>query len=211
MSQVTITSPRDWQEHDLSLAARLGMWIFLATEILFFGGIFCAYAVLRYLNPVGFGIGGHETEILYGALNTFVLATSAVTMTMAAKAADGADYRLIRIGLIATFALGVLFLALKGMEYHDDIVHHLVPGHHFALADPSAEMFWGFYWVLTGLHAIHMSVGLVIIGRAYWLTRQNLKLDELRRNLDVSSLYWHLVDCIWFVIFPVIYLAGRSG
>lgn len=211
MSHATVTDRGDWREHDLKLSAQFGMWVFLATEILFFGAIFCAYSVFRFLNPAGFGIGGHESEILYGSLNTLVLATSAVTMTIAAKAGDVADLPLVRIGLVATLALGLIFLALKGMEYSDDIAHHLVPGHHFALKDPSAELFWGFYWVLTGLHAIHMTVGLGVVGRAWWLTRRGLEPEALRRNLDVTSLYWHLVDCIWFVIYPVIYLAGRSG
>jgi cytochrome c oxidase subunit 3 len=113
--------------------------------------------------------------------------------------------------LTVTFALGLLFLAVKGLEYGDDISKHMVPGHRFALKDRAAEMFWGFYWLLTGLHAIHMTVGLGLLARLYWLTGTDIDGSALRRNLDAGSLYWHFVDAVWFVIYPTIYLAGRSG
>jgi cytochrome c oxidase subunit 3 len=211
MSETVSITQDAWEEPDRDLTAQLGMWVFLASEILFFGAIFCAYTVLRYLHPAGFVQGGHETDILYGGINTAILITSAATMTVAAKAADFDDLALVRIGLGITFALGVAFLGVKGLEYADDISKHLVPGRHFRLHDPAAAIFWGFYWVLTGLHAIHMSVGLGVLARAYWLTGRGLPADRLRRNLDVASLYWHLVDAIWIVIFPVLYLAGRAG
>ncbi len=211
MSEALITRDEDWRDPDKALTARLGMWVFLASEILFFGGIFCAYAVFRHLNPDGFGIGSHETDILYGALNTLILATSAVTMTVAAKAGDVDARGLVRIMLAVTFLLGLLFLAVKGLEYADDISKHMVPNRHFALKNPAAEMFWAFYWLLTGLHAVHLTVGLAVIGRLYWLAGRDGDGAHLRRNLDTGSLYWHLVDAIWFVIYPTIYLAGRSG
>lgn len=211
MSEVQFTRAEDWREPDKALAARFGMWAFLSTEMLFFGGIFCAYAVFRHLNPVGFGIGGHETDIFYGAINTLILATSAATMTVAANAADVGARRLLRVMIGVTMFLGLCFLAVKGLEYADDISKHMVPHHHFRLKEPSAEMFWAFYWLLTGLHAIHLTIGLGVLTRLMWLAGRDYDLEHLKRNVDTGSLYWHLVDVMWFVIYPAIYLAGRSG
>lgn len=211
MSDALITTEQDWKEGDKALAARFGMWLFLSTEMLFFGGLFCAYAVFRHLNPQGFAIGGEETEILYGSLNTILLATSACTMTVAAKAGDLNARHTVRVFLGLTLALGIGFVLLKGLEYRADISDHLVPHHHFSLKNDAAEMFWAFYWLLTGLHAIHLTIGLVLVGRLYWLAGTEVGLEKLKRNLDTGSLYWHLVDAMWFVIYPTIYLCGRSG
>lgn len=211
MSEALITTEEDWGEGDKAQATRFGIWVFLATEMMFFGGFFLAYAVMRHLNPVGFGIGGEETEIFYGSLNTVVLATSACTMTIALKAGDLAGWHMVRIFLGITFALGILFVILKGLEYWGDLKDHLMPGHHFKLHNDAAEMFWGFYWLLTGLHAIHLTIGLGVVGRLWLLVGSDMEEEKLKRNLEVGSLYWHLVDAIWFIIYPTIYLCGRSG
>lgn len=211
MSDALMTTEEDWGEGDKSFATRFGIWLFLSTEVLFFGGFFCAYAVFRHLNPVGFGIGGEETEILFGSLNTVVLATSACTMTVALKAGDIEAWDTVKRFLAFTFALGVCFVILKGLEYWGDLRDHLMPGHHFRLKNDAAAMFWGFYWLLTGLHAIHLTIGLGIVARLYLMLHKDMDVEAFRRNLDVGSLYWHLVDAIWFVIYPTLYLCGRSG
>jgi len=190
-------------------AATLGIWVFLASEALFFSGAILGYAFSRYLHAHGFLAAARETNVWFGTVNTIVLLTSSFAMAMAAQAGDARLRRLSLVSLAAAVMLGLSFLILKGFEYREDIEKHLAPGAKFALELQGAALFFSFYWVLTGVHAVHLTVGVVLIAR--------LLLEASRRELPLSSpeiqvtaLYWHLVDIIWIILYPLLYLAGRA-
>jgi len=190
--------------------ATFGVWVFLASELLFFGALLLLYTVYRTLHPEAFITAGRETDIWYGTVNTAVLMTSSLTMAVAAQAAEGDLRRLALWCLGATMALGLLFLSLKGFEYAEDIEKNLVPGNHFALKEPAAQIFFALYWIMTAIHAIHLTIGLGLVGRL--LIAGALRRVQLRENpqVEVTALYWHLVDIIWIILYPLIYLMGRS-
>jgi cytochrome c oxidase subunit 3 len=192
-------------------AGKFGIWIFLASEVLFFGALLLTYSVYRAANVHAFAEAGRETNIVYGTLNTAILLTSSLTMAMASQAASAAaGFRRLIIGcLAATASLGVAFLVVKGFEYHEDIEKHLVPGVHFGLTDSASQLFFGLYWLITGIHAIHLTIGIVMVSRLAilgWLRRA--PLDD-NPELEVTGLYWHLVDIVWIFLYPLIYLPGR--
>jgi cytochrome c oxidase subunit 3 len=190
-------------------AATIGMWLFLMSEMLFFGAVFMAFSFTRALNVAAFEAGAHETEIVYGASNTVVLVTSSLTITLAVRAAGAENPRLAARLLAATAALGFAFLVVKGFEYRSDLEHHLYPGRDFHLGQTAAEIFWAFYWIMTGVHAVHLAIGVGLVSRLTWLVRGN-RLSLRSPQLEVTSLYWHLVDAFWIVLFPVLYIAGRG-
>ncbi len=190
-------------------AATFGMWLFLMSEMLFFGAVFMAFSFSRTLDVSAFERAARETVLWYGASNTLVLVTSSLTITLAVRAAGLANRSLTTRLLGATAMLGVAFLIIKGLEYHDDLEHHLYPGAHFELGQNAAEIFWSFYWVMTGIHAIHLGVGIGLVTRLAWLVRRD-RLSFGSPQLEVTSLYWHLVDAFWVVLFPVLYVAGRG-
>lgn len=190
--------------------ATFGIWVFLASELLFFGSLLLLYTAYRVANPDAFIAAGRETDLWYGTVNTAVLMTSSLTMAVAAKAAE-ADMRRLTIWCLgATVALGLMFLVFKGFEYAEDIRKDLVPGVDFALKEPAAQIFFALYWIMTAIHAIHLSVGLGLVGRLAIFGA--LRRVQLRENpeVEVTALYWHLVDVIWIILYPLIYLMGRS-
>jgi cytochrome c oxidase subunit III len=188
--------------------AAFGIWVFLATEMLFFGGLFLMYAVYRTLHPEAFHLASHETDILYGTTNTFILLTSSLIITMAERAAAGEQRRLAVTCLLATAALGMAFLAVKGFEYREDIAKGLLPVPAFPLHPPSTQLFWGLYWVMTGVHAIHLAIGVgVVLVLATLIGRRVVPLRTPAS--EVVSLYWHFVDVVWVTLFALIYLPGR--
>lgn len=189
-------------------AAVFGMWLFLASEILFFGAVFLAYAFTRARHPVAFVEGVRHTELAYGAANTAVLLTSSLTATLGVRAAEARARRLAALCLWVTVALGAAFLAAKGLEYRDDIAERLVPGPDFALS-AQAQLFFGFYWAMTGIHALHLLAGMGLIARVAWLVGRR-RLDGASPQVEAASLFWHLVDAYWMVLFPLLYLAGRA-
>jgi cytochrome c oxidase subunit 3 len=171
------------------------------------------YTVCRLDNPAGFDAAGRETNIWYGTINTAILLTSSFTMAVAAQAAAEGERlrRLILSCLTLTALFGLAFLVVKGFEYREDIDKHLVPGLHFALHQRGAELFYGLYWLVTGVHAIHLTIGIVLVGRLVLLgARRRLQLD-FNPEIEVTALYWHLVDIIWIFLYPLIYLPGRSS
>ena len=190
-------------------AAALGMWLFLMSEMLFFGALFMAFSFSRALNPAAFTEAARHTEIAYGAANTVVLVTSSLTMTLAVRATDIGRARLATIFLAGTAALGFLFLVIKGFEYHDDLQHHLFPGAGFTLGQNAKQVFWAFYWAMTGIHAIHLAIGIALVLRLFWLLRSR-QISAGSPQFEVASLYWHLVDAFWLVLFPVLYVAARG-
>jgi cytochrome c oxidase subunit 3 len=195
------------QQHE---AATLGVWTFLATEVLFFGGLFTAYVVYRFLYPQAFAEASHHTNLLFGTVNTAVLLTSSLTMALAVHAAGEAREKTVFRCLAATILLGVGFLVFKALEYREHFAHHLVPGAHFALAaKPKTEIFFWLYFTMTGLHAIHVFVGIGVLSvLAYMSSRQHFSL-EYSTPVEMGGLYWHFVDIVWVFLYPLLYLINR--
>jgi cytochrome c oxidase subunit 3 len=192
------------------MAVSFGMWVFLISEILLFAGLFAGYSVYRGLYPQGFLAAGRETDIVYGTINTAILMTSSLTLAVAGRAARADFGRMARRLLIVTFLLGLSFLVLKGFEYREDIAKHLLPGPDFPLAQPGAQIFFSYYWIMTGVHAVHVTCGLIALLRLIVVSRNNLAWLSGSASEDATALYWHLVDIIWIVLYPLLYLVGRS-
>lgn len=192
-------------------AVVLGVWIFLVTEVLFFGALFLAYALYRYRFPEAFQIAGARTVVAYGAANMVILLTSGFTIAMAAKEADARRRERAGQFMLATAALAVLFLAVKALEYWEDIREGLVPGAGFPLSPPETQIFFSLYWVMTAVHALHVAIGVGLIAVLYFLNRQGkLKIGDTA-IVEGAALYWGLVDIIWIFLFPILYLGGRHG
>ena len=195
-------------------AATLGIWVFLATEALFFSGMLLGYAVLRHAYPAGFAEASRETKIAIGSANTAILLTSSATMAWAVHAAEVGQRRLLVWLLAATAALGLVFLALKGIEYSQEYQEHLVPGLNFAFASPHAhavELFYFLYFGLTGIHALHLSIGIAIVARVAARAWRGVFSPAYYTPVEITGLYWHFVDLVWIFLYPLIYLNGRSG
>jgi cytochrome c oxidase subunit 3 len=192
-------------------AGRLGMWVFLATEILFFGGMFMAYTVYRSLHLPVFEAGSHLLEVKFGATNTAVLICSSLTMAMAIRSAQtGKSKGTIISYLILTMILGAAFIGIKlWFEWRHDWIEGLVPGLHWSPEHPvSLQMFFCFYFFMTGLHALHMIVGLGILTVLVGMAAKGRFTPQYFVPLEISGLYWHFVDIVWIFLFPLLYLIG---
>ena len=188
-------------------ASTLGMWTFLATEILFFGGLFMGYTVLRSLYPHGFAEGSHETNRLYGTLNTALLLTSSLTMAFSVHAAQLGRMKTLKRMLLLTIVLALGFLAVKGFEYREDFAKHLFPGPHFSPAlSNSAELFFILYWAMTGLHALHVLAGIGLLSVLLIMARRNKFSERYSNPVEMVGLYWHFVDIVWIFLYPLLYL-----
>lgn len=204
------------QQHD---ADAFGLWIFLITEIMFFGGVFAGYAVLRWLYFVAFESGSHLLDVRLGALNTIVLLGSSLTMALSVRSAQIGNRRALTLFLILTMILGGAFLGIKAYEYHQKFVEHIVPSLDWAPEGPvlarllpggldHAQLYFFFYFGMTGLHALHMIIGM---GLLLWLLVRARKGDFTPTYfgpVDVVGLYWHFVDIVWIFLFPLLYLIG---
>ncbi|WNO52723.1 cytochrome c oxidase subunit 3 [Stakelama saccharophila] len=191
------------------VAVPFGMWAFLTTEILFFAGIFLFYAHSRWNGGQAFLEGAKESAFWYGTINTAILMTSSLAMAIAERANRLSVMPLVRAMLWLTILLGTVFLVVKGLEYHKDVSEHLVPGPHFKLEHGPAEQFWAFYWTATGVHAVHLTIGIGAVMRLAWI---DWRSDLSRRDtlIEATALYLHLVDIIWLTLYPLLYLAGRQ-
>jgi len=191
-------------------AARLGLWTFLATEILFFGGMFMGYIVYRHAYPEAFAIASKHTNVFYGTLNTAILLTSSLWMALAVNAAQvGSSKMLVRF-LLLTILFAVGFLVVKGFEYTEDFHEHLVPGPSFAVPDrPRSEMFFYFYWAMTGLHGLHVLIGIGVLSVITVLSSHRRFTPEYYNPVEMSGLYWHFVDIVWIFLYPLLYLIDR--
>jgi cytochrome c oxidase subunit 3 len=199
-------------------AGTLGMWLFLVTEIMFFGGLFAAYAIYRYLNFAGFREGSHLLDWHYGAANTAVLIGSSLTMALAVRAAQTGQRKALIAFLLLTMVLGIAFLGIKlNFEWSNDYREHLIPGrllpgfefdslHH----GPAVQLFFCFYFFMTGLHALHMIVGLGIMAVLVWMAARGRFDGGYYSPIEVSGLYWHFVDIVWIFLFPLLYLIGGT-
>ncbi len=193
-------------------AATLGMWTFLATEILFFGAMFLGYIVYRHLYPQAFAAASEHTIVLFGTLNTAILLTSSLTMALAVRAAQVGDPKWVSRFLIFTVLLAVGFLIVKGFEYRDDLREHLWPGPHFRTDLPrEAQIFWFLYWSMTGLHALHVTVGIVLIAIMARLASRGRFSPDYYTPVEMTGLYWHFVDIVWIFLYPLLYLIHRSA
>jgi len=194
-------------------ASTLGMWTFLVTEIMFFGGLFMAYLVYRYQSPQGFQEASHHLDIFWGTLNTALLIISSLTMAFAVRAAQTSQKPKTQVmWLVSTMILGAGFLVIKAIEYTDKFTHHIVPGPHFqweGLYPKPAEQFYSLYFAMTGLHALHMVIGLGIMTVITIMAWKKQFDREYYTPVEVAGLYWHFVDIVWIFLFPLLYLIGR--
>jgi cytochrome c oxidase subunit 3 len=193
-------------------ASTLGMWVFLVTEIMFFGGLFMAYLVYRHADPMAFQEASSHLNIWWGGANTVVLIVSSLTMALAVRAAQtSAPPKTQVFWLVLTMILGAAFLGVKAIEYTDKFTHHLVPGPNFQWTGDhpaGAEIFYSLYFAMTGLHALHMVIGLgimTVIGIMAWRRQFD---GRYYTPVEVSGLYWHFVDIVWIFLFPLLYLIG---
>jgi cytochrome c oxidase subunit III len=194
-------------------AGRLGMWVFLVTEILFFGGMFTAYTIYRSLHLESFITGSRQLDYRFGATNTAVLIFSSLTMALAIRSAQtGKGKGWTIFYLVWTWLLGAAFIAVKlRFEWYRDYLDGIIPGVQWFYNGPHAagvKMFMCFYFFMTGLHALHMVVGLGILTVLLIMTARNKFSAEYYQPLEISGLYWHFVDIVWIFLFPLLYLIG---
>jgi cytochrome c oxidase subunit 3 len=232
-------------------ASKLGMWVFIATEILMFGGLFCAYAIWRGLEPQVFDEAHHFLNKILGATNTIVLLFSSLTAALAVRSAQVGKRNLTSLYLIITIACAAAFLVVKYFEYSHKIHLGLLPGHCFGhpgfsgaiqngeevgtclrihadavpgmpewvkavdeegkvtLLSPRANMFFGLYFVMTGLHGVHVVVGMTILAWVLYKNQKGTFSPAYFTPVDLGALYWHLVDLVWIYLFPLLYLVGK--
>jgi cytochrome c oxidase subunit III len=212
-----VTIPLEHQFDDATQqreAATMGMWLFLATEILFFGAMFLGYTAYRFSYPNAFAEASRHTLIAFGGTNTAILLISSVVMAFAVRAASRNRHRAVCALLLVTASLGTLFLILKGFEYTQEIHEHLFPGRafHIDATDPKhAELFFYIYWLMTGVHALHVTIGVVII--TLFAIRAGIRNAFKNHDTPVEllGLYWHFVDIVWVFLFPLIYMIDRHS
>ena len=196
-------------------SASIGMWVFLLTELMFFGGLFLAYFVYRQCYPDAFIAASNKTDVLVGAINTTVLICSSLTMALAVHYASKGRRELLVLFLIATLLLGGIFLGVKGYEYHDKWVHHEIPGEHFechGCADEvHTQLFFSLYFGMTGLHASHMIIGFGVLLVLIWQAWKGQFSAKWYTPIEMFGLYWHFVDIVWIFLFPLLYLIDRVG
>jgi cytochrome c oxidase subunit 3 len=224
--------------HQQFHAATLGMWIFLATEVMFFGGLFAGYLAYRYSYPEAFAAGSHSLDLWAGTFNTFVLLLSSFLVALAVHAAFSGKSKATAGLLAGAIVMGLIFLGVKAYEYGEKFKHHHVPGPHFQwtdhghaaseaagddataaasepheehmerdeLHDANVQLFFSFYFVMTGLHAIHMVIGVVLLGTIAVAALRGAFSHEYYTPVEVGGLYWHFVDIVWVFLFPLLYL-----
>lgn len=201
------------QQYDSST---LGMWSFLLTEIMFFGGMFGAYTIYRYKYPAAFASTSHYMNLLLGAINTAVLICSSFTMALAVRAAQLGRKKAIIGFLLGTLALGTVFLVIKGVEYHEKYVEHHIPGASFAYPEHpqyahTAQILFFLYFAMTGMHAIHMIVGVGLLITLIAMAMRNRFSANYYTPVEMIGLYWHFVDIVWIFLFPLLYLIGQHA
>ncbi len=225
---------KKWLQHHFDTpaqqfdAAKMGMWAFLAQELLFFSGLFVAYAIFRTWYPDAFAEGSHELNRVIGASNTCVLLFSSLTAALAVRSAQLNKRSETNIWIVITIVCAITFLVVKFFEYRVKFEHGLLPGSYFGTPrdiltfqplvgghshagelPPHSHVFFSLYFVMTGIHALHVIVG---IGVWLWILRRNMRGDfskEYFTAVDNTALYWHLVDLVWIYLFPMMYLIDK--
>ncbi len=208
------------QQHEV---AALGMWVFLATEVLFFGTLFLGVAVYRFQYGAAFEKGTEKLNWIIGGINTIVLLVSSLFMALAVHSAQLGRKKHIVGYLLLTALLGILFLCLKGLEYYTDYRDNLIPGWKFddtewvtkeglsAAEVPRVKLFLLFYWIMTGLHALHVTIGIAVVLVIAWLAHRGHFSAEYYSPVDVTGLYWHFVDIVWIFLLPMLYLSATHS
>jgi len=214
-------------------AGTIGMWVFLVTEIMFFGGMFLAYTLYRSYYPAAFAAASNHLDITLGAINTAVLIVSSFTMALAVYGTQVGRTRMQNICLFLTLVLGLTFLGIKAVEYRSKYEDRLIPGrlipgrefgpqvaeandtdpHKLHLRDGASvrqvEMFYWIYFAMTGMHALHMVIGAGLLTVILILSLRGRFSPEYHSPVEISGLYWHFVDIVWIFLFPLLYLLGR--
>jgi cytochrome c oxidase subunit 3 len=205
------------QQHE---TASLGMWIFLGTEVLFFGTLFLGLAVYRYQFGAAFEKASEKLNWIIGGVNTLVLLVSSLTMVLAVHYAKVGRRKALVLCLGLTALLGVCFLCLKGLEYYTDYRDNLIPGWRFDESEwvhterltaqqvPQVKLFLLFYWIMTGTHALHVTIGIMVVLTILVLAWRGHFSPVYYSPVDVTGLYWHFVDCVWIFLLPMLYLLG---
>jgi cytochrome c oxidase subunit III len=188
----------------------LGMWTFLITEVLFFGGLFCAYIVYRTQYPDVFIEASQELNVILGGINTLVLLSSSLTVALAVHAVqEGKKPKVILGYLWFTLLCGFVFLVIKGFEYAEKIHHHLVPGKNFHFdgsVGDQAQIYFSLYFMMTGIHALHMIIGIGLLIVLMWRVKHRHFTPEYYAPVEIFGLYWHFVDIVWIFLYPLLYL-----
>jgi cytochrome c oxidase subunit 3 len=200
-------------------ASTLGMWLFLGTEVMFFGGLLTAFAVYRTASPREFALASANLNVPLGCLNTVVLLGSSLTMALAVRAAGLRDHRDLLKWLGLTMVLGACFLGIKAIEYTQEYHERLIPGWNFQVPEHARstveqegldarrmEMFFVLYFFLTGLHAIHLIIGIALVGVMAFLSWRRWFSGGGALQIEVTGLYWHFVDVVWVFLYPLLYL-----
>jgi cytochrome c oxidase subunit 3 len=198
------------QQHE---ASTLGMWLFLVTEVMFFGGLFMAYLLYRVWYPEAWAEGSLDLDIVLGGINTAVLIGSSLTMAFAVRAAQTGFPRATVAWLLLTMALGLTFLVIKFFEYEHKWELRHVPGLNFSYEGPHAEhvqIFFSLYFSMTGLHALHMVIGFGLLSVIAWMAHKRRFSPEWYTPVEMSGLYWHFVDIVWIFLVPLLYLVDRA-
>lgn len=199
-------------------SATLGIWLFLITEVMFFGGLFLGYIIYRGMYPEAWHLGSSKLDVMLGTVNTVILILSSLTMALSVRSAQIGRRKQCANYLLLTIIFGTAFLGIKAIEYSGkffpgpDAHYFLIPGKDFFVDSPfsnGVQIFFSFYFTMTGMHAIHMIIG---IGILFWLYVKALKGDfheNYYNPVEVTGLYWHFVDIVWIFLFPLLYLIGR--
>ena len=204
------------QQHE---AASLGMWVFLATEVMFFGTLFLGLGIYRMLYPAAFEAASVKLNWMIGGINTVVLLISSLMMVLAVHYAKLGQRKRVLIFLALTALLGLCFLCLKGLEYYIDYLDNLIPGWAFDDQDwldagltaekiPHVKLFLLFYWIMTGFHGLHVIIGITAVTTMFVLTWRGVFSPTYYSPIDVTALYWHFVDLVWIFLLPMLYLLG---
>ncbi len=194
-------------------AATLGMWVFLVTEVMFFGGMITGYLVYRIAYPAAFQQGSVHMLFMAGTLNTAVLISASLFVALAVHGAREGNRRVLVACLLAAMFLGIVFLGVKGYEYHDHWVEHKVPGPTFQWDGPDirhAELFFVLYFFLTGFHALHMVIGVIAVGIVALFAYRGRYTPAYHNPVENVALYWHFVDIVWIFLYPMLYLIGHK-
>src|SRR5689334_197991 len=190
------------------------MWIFLSTEVMFFGGMILAYTAFRWTYPLGFAYGSQHLDVVVGGVNTGVLLLSSFTVALAVWAARLGRQRLLLASLLATIVLGTVFLGFKAYEWWHHWHEGLVPGLHFTYDGPERAgvgLFFWLYFAQTGVHALHLTIGIGVMTVIALLAWRGRFSPAYHNPVEVAGLYWHFVDIVWIFLLPVLYLVGRHA
>jgi cytochrome c oxidase subunit 3 len=209
------------QQHEV---ATIGMWVFLVTEVMFFGALFLGVAVYRYKYPEAFERASAQLNVTIGGINTIVLLVSSLMMALAVHNAQLGRQKHLTVFLVLTAVLGLVFLVFKGLEYYLDYEEYLIPGWRFkpeewtrptedypAVNPYHVQLFLMFYWIMTGLHALHVTIGILVVFLMAWLAGKGKFSADYYSPVEVTGLYWHFVDLVWIFLLPMLYLLGTHS